>query len=224
LPKENLLKPFWEFFLENVFNMTLMNNKKFRDWDAYYKENKVEGMPWYNVNLDSNLENYINANNLHGGKFLDLGTGPGTQAIQLEQLGFDVTGTDISENAIIKARKLASKVRFLTDDFLNSKLADKEFNYIFDRGCFHVFDDEQRKSCVKQYSRILSDDGILFVKCMSVDEQDLPEDEGPHRFSKKEIIDSFSSDFEILDIETGVFIGTLEKPPKAWFVVMKKNN
>ena len=32
--------------------MTLMNNKKFRDWDAYYKENKVEGMPWYNVNIE----------------------------------------------------------------------------------------------------------------------------------------------------------------------------
>jgi len=193
--------------------MTLMNNKKFQDWDVYYKENKV----------DSNLENYIKLNNLSGGKFLDLGTGPGTQAIQLEQLGFDVTGTDISENAIIKARKLSNKVRFLTDDFLNSKLADKEFNYIFDRGCFHVFDEEQRKSCIKQYARILSDDGILFVKCMSVDEQELPEDEGPHRFSKEEIITSFSSDFEISDIDTGVFVGTLDKPPKAWFVVMRKN-
>jgi len=122
--------------------MTLMNNKKFHDWDAYYKENKVEKMPWYNANLDSDLENHIKSNHLHGGKFLDLGTGPGTQAIQLEQLGFDVTGTDISENAIIKAQKLSSKVRFFTDDFLNSKLADKEFNYIFDRGCFHVFDEE----------------------------------------------------------------------------------
>jgi len=203
--------------------MILMNNKKNRDWDAYYKENKVEGMPWYNANLDSNLENYIKLNNIHGGKFLDLGTGPGTQAIQLERLGFDVTGTDISENAIIKARKLSSKVRFLTDDFLNSKLADKEFDYIFDRGCFHVFEEEQRKLCVKQYSRILSDDGILFVKCMSVDEKDLADDEGPHLFSKQEIIDSFGSDFEILDIGTGVFVGTLEKPPKAWFVVMKKN-
>ena len=80
--------------------MTLMNNKKFHDWDIYYKENKVEKMPWYNANLDLDLENYIKSNNLHGGKFLDLGTGPGTQAIQLEQLGFDVTGTDISENAV----------------------------------------------------------------------------------------------------------------------------
>ena len=77
--------------------MTLMNNKKFGDWDSYYKENKVERMPWYNANLDSDLENYIKSNHLHGGKFLDLGTGPGTQAIQLEQLGFDVTGTDIQK-------------------------------------------------------------------------------------------------------------------------------
>ena len=112
--------------------MTLMDEKNFGDWDNFYKENKVEEMPWYNANLDANLENYIKANNLHGGKFLDLGTGPGTQAIQLDNLGFDVTGTDISENAIVKARKLSDKVRFLTDDFLNSKLLDKEFNYIFE--------------------------------------------------------------------------------------------
>ena len=204
--------------------MTLMNDKNFGDWDNFYKENKVEEMPWYNANLDVNLENYIKANDIHGGKFLDLGTGPGTQAIQLDKLGFDVTGTDISENAIVKARKLSDKVRFLTDDFLNSKLADKEFDFIFDRGCFHVFDVAQRKTAVKQYSRILSDDGVLLVKCMSSDEKDVPEGKGPHLFSREEIMESFSSDFEILDIETGVFLGTLQKPPKAWFVIMRKNS
>ena len=75
--------------------MTLMDDKNFGDWDNFYKENKVEEMPWYNANLDANLENYIKTNNLHSGKFLDLGTGPGTQAIQLDKLGVDVTGTDV---------------------------------------------------------------------------------------------------------------------------------
>ena len=111
--------------------MTLMNNKKFQDWDVYYKENKVEGMPWYNANLDSNLENYIKLNNISGGKFLDLGTGPGTQAIQLEQLGFDVTGTDISETVLVRdsAFELNERSRCgtLPDRFL---VLDRQFGLV----------------------------------------------------------------------------------------------
>src|SRR3972149_5498577 len=37
--------------------MTLLDNKKeFPDWDSYYKENNVEKMPWYEKNLDPDLE------------------------------------------------------------------------------------------------------------------------------------------------------------------------
>jgi methylase of polypeptide subunit release factors len=35
------------------------------------------------------------------GKILDLGTGPTTQAIQLAKRGLQVTGSDVSEAAII---------------------------------------------------------------------------------------------------------------------------
>ena len=62
-------------------------------------------MPWYNLNLDSDLEETINEYKITNGKFLDLGTGPATQAIQLAQRGFNVTGSDLSENAIKKAEK-----------------------------------------------------------------------------------------------------------------------
>jgi ubiquinone/menaquinone biosynthesis C-methylase UbiE len=29
-------------------------------------------------------------------------------------------------------------VDFIVDDILNSKINDNEFDYVFDRGCFHV--------------------------------------------------------------------------------------
>ena len=31
--------------------------ENFSGWDDYYKENKVEEMPWYEKNLDHDLEN-----------------------------------------------------------------------------------------------------------------------------------------------------------------------
>ncbi len=205
--------------------MTLKDFKdKFSDWNTYYKDNEVEKMPWYEKNLDHDLENEIISGNLSKGRFLDLGTGPGTQANQLAKRGFDVTGTDLSENAIEKAKTLSNKVNFLTDDFLNSKLPDNEFDYIFDRGCFHVFDISQRQKYVEQIKRILKNNGKLFLKCMSIEEKNLPDNEVPHKFSKQQIIDIFSNDFEIESIKDSVFQGTLDQFPKALFFVMKKKS
>jgi hypothetical protein len=34
------------------------------DWDDYYKDNKVEQMPWYHTDLDHDLENEIKSRNL----------------------------------------------------------------------------------------------------------------------------------------------------------------
>jgi SAM-dependent methyltransferase len=203
--------------------MTLMDDKKeFPDWDTYYKENNVKEMPWYESNLDADLKYEIISRNLSKGKFLDLGTGPGTQAIQLSNLGFDVTGSDLSENAIRKAKNLSKKVNFVTDDFLDSKLQENEFDFILDRGCFHVFDIEQRANYVTQIKRILGKNGILFLKCMSIEEKGLAEDKGPHKLSISELKQIFSNDFEVESIKNTVYHGTLNPLPKALFAVFKK--
>jgi len=192
------------------------------DWDSFYKENKVEEMPWYEKNLDPDLEYQINSMNLTKGKFLDLGTGPGTQAIQLDKLGFEATGSDISKSAIDKAQQLSSNASFVVDDFLNSSFPDNAFDFILDRGCFHVFEPSLRKDYLNQLKRILKDDGILFLKVMSIEEKGLPENEGPYRFSEQEVLDTFEKDFEIIEIKPTVYYGTLEPLPKALFAVIKQ--
>src|SRR5207245_3181897 len=99
-------------------------------------------MKWYNENFDTDLEKELNERKIISeGKFLDLGTGPATQAIWLAKRGFRVIGSDLSEAAINRARKVYPNdedVNFIVDDILNSKFNDNEFDYIFDRGCFHV--------------------------------------------------------------------------------------
>ena len=60
-------------------------------------------MPWYNENLDSDLEEELYRKKITNGKLLDLGTGPATQAIWLSKLGFKVIGSDLSEAAIKRA-------------------------------------------------------------------------------------------------------------------------
>lgn len=96
-------------------------------------------MPWYNENLDSDLEEELERGKISKGRILDLGTGPATQAIQLAKRGLEVTGSDVSEAAIRRARELYvhkdkdkdNEINFTVDNILNSKLKDKMFNYAF---------------------------------------------------------------------------------------------
>jgi SAM-dependent methyltransferase len=203
--------------------------KDFPDWENLYKSQMIETMPWYNENFDFDLEKelderkiiIINNNSDDSKTFLDLGTGPATQAIWLAKRGFKVIGSDLSEAAINRARKIYANeenVNFIVDDILNSKFKDNEFDYIFDRGCFHVLLPADRQRYISKIKQILKkDNGILFLKCFSDKE---PRQEGPYKFSAEQIRDLFDESFRIDSIKETVYQGTLDPFPKALFVVM----
>ena len=197
------------------------SGKDFPDWETLYKSQKIETMPWYNENFDSDLEKELDDRKIiNDGKFLDLGTGPATQAKWLAKRGFRVIGSDLSDAAINRARKIYANeenANFIVDDILNSKFNDNEFDYIFDRGCFHVLSPADRQNYIRRIKRILKVNGILFLKCFSDKE---PMQEGPYKFSQNEIRDLFSEPFRIDSIKETVYQGTLVPFPKALFVVM----
>ena len=198
-------------------------SKDFPDWETLYKNQKVETMPWYNENLDFDLEEELDLRKITSGKFLDLGTGPATQAILIAKRGFNVTGSDLSEAAIKRARNVYTSeknVNFIVDNILNSNLKENQFDYIFDRGCFHVLLPADRQRYITKIRQILKDNGILFLKCFSDKE---PRQEGPYKFSQAEIRDLFSKYFRIDSIRETVYQGTLDPFPKALFAVMIKN-
>ncbi|HYY51106.1 MAG TPA: class I SAM-dependent methyltransferase [Nitrososphaeraceae archaeon] len=195
-------------------------SKDFPDWETLYKTQKVETMPWYNENLDLDLEEELDRRKMAKGKLLDLGTGPATQATLLAKRGFQVIGSDLSEAAIKRARNVyaAEKdVDFIVDDILNSKLKDSEFDYIFDRGCFHVLSPAHRQIYISKIKGILKDKGILFLKCFSDKE---PRQEGPYKFSQAEIRSLFSKYFTIDSIKETVYQGTLDPLPKSLFALL----
>jgi SAM-dependent methyltransferase len=192
--------------------------KKFSDWNELY-HNEVEKLPWYYEALDNDLEEEIRILGVKVGRFLDIGTGPGTQALQLSNIGFSVTGTDISESAIKRARQLSDKVNFMVDNILETQLNEEAFDFIFDRGCFHVLAPEKRTDYAKTVHKILANDGFLFLKCFNITE---PMTEGPYKFSAEDISSLFTRYFIISKIKETVYQGTLETWPRALFVVMKK--
>jgi hypothetical protein len=72
--------------IDNLVRSCMLTRKGLPDWETLYKTQKIETMPWYNENFDSDLEKELDERkiiNVGGQKFLDLGTGPGTQACGL---------------------------------------------------------------------------------------------------------------------------------------------
>ena len=199
----------------------ISNNRSFPHWnDLYANDTSVGSLPWYNKDLDNDLKEHLRTMTMTKGRLLDLGTGPATQAIELSKLGFQVTATDISENAITRAKRMSKDIQFIVDDILESKLKEDSFDYIFDRGCFHVLEPSSRQRYGNQISRSLRYGGLLFLKTFSTKEPS--RGGGPYRFSIDEIDLIFRSRFVIESFKETVYQGTLDILPKALFVVLRK--
>ncbi len=189
----------------------------FPEWDELYRTKPAEEMPWYHPSLDKDMARELKKRKLSKGAFLDIGAGPGTQAAELAELGFSVTGTDISAAAVKRAARLYSSVEFITDDITKTKLK-KHFDFIFDRGCFHSLQPEDRGKYMKSVKKLLNNDGILVLKCFHYKETR----PGPYRFSPADIQKIFSANFRIEKIEESTFEGVNSPEPKALFIVMRK--
>ncbi len=192
-------------------------------WDQVYRTSDVRDLPWYTPALDADVARALGVHLPNGGRILDLGTGPATQAIALAKRGYEVVATDIAAAAIEKARHAAAKadvrIDFRVDNVLDSRLPDAFVDAVVDRGMFHVLPPERRPRYVATVHRILRPDGLLLLKTFSDRE---PRQEGPYRLSRAEIRGLFQGAFEILVLEDTVFQGMLREPPKALFATLRR--
>lgn len=201
----------------------MTNERIKRPWEEQYRDDDVETMPWFCPELDVDVADAINRLVIAPTTALDLGTGPGTQAIELARLGFATTGTDISSSAVRKARLRAEieglSVSFICDDVLNSQLKGS-FGLIMDRGCFHVLEPEQQQDYLRSVSDLLDQNGYLLLKTFH--KQETSEDGPPNRFEAADIAKIFSSTFKLIESHDSAFESTMDWNPKALFCVLKK--
>lgn len=192
-------------------------------WERLYRTAEPTQLPWYTPNLDPDIVAGLTAHGPSQGRILDLGTGPGTHAVGLARLGYDVVGTDISPSAIRAAKAYARKsgvaVQFRVDDILKSALPTGTFDGIVDRGVFHVLAPEARPRYAATVHRLLRLGGLLYLKAFS-DKQ--PGDWGPHRLSREELRRPFRGGFDVLSIEDTEFEGTITPAPKALFAIFRR--
>lgn len=192
-------------------------------WERLYRSSEVDQLPWYTTALDADIAGGLKAHGPANGRVLDLGTGPGTHAVGLARLGYDVTATDISKTAVESAKTCAKENRLqvtcLVDNVLNSKLPDASFDAVVDRGTFHVLLPKARPLYVTTVHRILRPRAMMYVKTFSDKE---PGDWGPYRLSPGELRSYFRDRFVVMSIEDSVFQGTIEPAPRALFATFRR--
>ncbi len=196
-----------------------MSNKK--KFEERYKSND---MPWDNKRADFNLIKLFQKKRI-AGKILEVGCGTGQNSRWLAKNGFKVTATDFSGTAIKMAKEKAQEesvnITFLENDFLKENVKGHPFSFMFDRGCFHSFDDkEQRSLFAKNAAFHLSEKGKWFSLIGSIDEK--REGKGPPQRSVKDIAEAVEPFFKIQFIAAGFFQSERETPPKAWICLMEK--
>jgi SAM-dependent methyltransferase len=114
-----------------------------------------------------NLTNYLNIP--EGGKILDLACGKGRHSVYLNQLGFNVTGVDLSEQSIIHAKQHENEtLKFDVHDM--SKPYPDTFDAVFNLfTSFGYFEDENcNLETIKSIKAALNEFGFGVIDFMNV--------------------------------------------------------
>ena len=192
------------------------------NWNERYQ---TEETPWDTGEPDVHLVEFIRSGSVDAGRALDVGCGTGTNAIWLAGQGFSVQGVDLAPLAIEKARAKAAEAKldchFEQLDFLNDKFAEGHFDFVFDRGCFHVFDEAgDRERFAERVASLLTSGGCWLSLIGSTEGPE--RDWGPPRRSARDVVEAVEPALEIQELRSVEFRGNLPEPAAAWLCVSRQ--
>jgi SAM-dependent methyltransferase len=139
-------------------------------WDEFYGD-RSKPVPFFAAVPDENLLSYLDDGLLGPGRALDLGCGPGRNAIWLARQGFDVDAVDLSPAAVAwaseRAREAAVDVRFHCGDVFSCPLPPGRYDLVYDSGCLHHLPPHRRVSYLALLDRVLAPSGHLGLACFA---------------------------------------------------------
>ena len=190
-----------------------------RCWNQSYAAGEL---PWDTGEPEPLLVEFVTSGRVQPTRALEIGAGTGTNAIWLAERGFDVLGVDVAplaaERATAKLDGRDLHCRFAALDFLASDLPEGPFQFVFDRGCFHVFDEaEERARFAARVASVLLPGGLWLSLIGSTDGP--LRDVGPPRRSAREVALAIEPALEIVELRAAEFRG---HGAKAWFVLSRR--
>ncbi len=144
-------------------------------WDRFYAD-RSRPVPFFVSKPDENLAAYLDQGLIAPGRALDLGCGPGRNAVYLASQGFEVDAVDLSPVAVAwgedRAREAGVGVRFLCGDAFALPAAELSgpYDLVVDSGCFHHLPPHRRVSYLALLDRVLAPGGHLALTSFAAGE------------------------------------------------------
>jgi SAM-dependent methyltransferase len=188
-------------------------------WNESYASGQV---PWDTGQPEPLLVEFVASSGVKPSPTLEIGTGTGTNAIWMAERGFDVLGVDVSPLAVERARARMEgrslPCRFEALDFLAATPPGGPFPFVFDRGCFHVFDEpDERQRFAARVAAALAPGGLWLSLIGSTEGS--PREVGPPRRSAVEVILAIEPALEVVELRSTEFHGS---NAKAWFCLSRQ--
>jgi SAM-dependent methyltransferase len=188
-------------------------------WNESYASGQL---PWDTGQPEPLLVEFLTSGAVTPSPTLEIGAGTGTNSIWMAERGFDVLGVDVSplavERAHAKMEGRALRCRFAVWDFLDAPPPDGLFQFVFDRGCFHVFDEPgERQRFAEQVAAALAPGGLWLSLIGSTEGS--PREVGPPRRSASEVTLAIEPVLEIVELRSAEFHG---RDAKAWFCLSRQ--
>ncbi|HEX5433578.1 MAG TPA: class I SAM-dependent methyltransferase [Candidatus Angelobacter sp.] len=188
-------------------------------WNQSYASGQL---PWDTGEPEPLLVDFVTAGGVPPCPTLEIGAGTGTNAIWMAERGFDVLGVDISPIAVERAQtKIAGRAlrcRFAVGDFLVGPAPGGPFQFVFDRGCFHVFDEpDERQQFAAHVAAVLAPGGLWLSMIGSTEGP--ARDVGPPRRTARDLALAIEPVLEIIELRSAEFRG---HGAKAWFCLSRQ--
>jgi SAM-dependent methyltransferase len=185
-------------------------------WNESYASGQL---PWDTGEPEPLLVEFVTSGAVAPCRTLEIGAGTGTNAIWMAERGFDVLGLDVAPLAVERAQGKVEgrdlRCRFAAWDILAARPPGGPFQFVFDRGCFHVFDEaEERQRFAAQVAAVLAPGGLWLSLIGSTEGP--AREVGPPRRSAREVTLAIEPALEIVELRSTEFT---DHHAKAWFCV-----
>lgn len=138
------------------------------NWDNFYS-NRERRIPFFENHPDENLVEYVETERIKAGKALELGCGPGRNAIYLSGNDFHVDAVDQSEEGLGWAEERAKEqgvhVNFIQSNIFDLDIEEGTYDLVYDSGCFHHIPPHRRMSYIELVKRALKPGGFFALTC-----------------------------------------------------------
>lgn len=207
--------------------------KYYEAYEKRYQRVHEYGLLWFKSEPTPELINWISFFNIPlKERVLEVGCGEGRDVIYMAGMGYQMTATDISEEAIKTCIKMSNdkniNISFKVEDFVCKDSQELDmFNWIYSIGTLHMLVDEEDR---KRFLRNLYGSLAPFGKLLLINKGDgkksfkTDKDEAFHLVDREHFSDNKEIKLEATSFCMKSWIEHIEELEETGFIVEKKYN